>query len=211
MPLGRKAEPFNHPEWIYELKYDGFRALAVVEYGRCNLFSRNGHPFASFSELASRIGYAVMPRSIVMDGEIVCLDDKGRCQFNNLLFRRGEPFFVAFDLLQKDGNDLRTERLLDRKHELRRAVKGLSPIIYADHVEQCGTALFNKACELDLEGIVAKDGRAPYDRRQTTWFKIRNREYSQMVGREELFERERHQEPVAGWHSCSLACGEPEL
>jgi bifunctional non-homologous end joining protein LigD len=211
MPLGRKAEPFNHPEWIYELKYDGFRALAVVEYGRCNLFSRNGHPFASFSELASRIGYAVMPRSIVMDGEIVCLDDKGRCQFNNLLFRRGEPFFVAFDLLQKDGNDLRTERLLDRKHELRRAVKGLSPIIYADHVEQCGTALFNKACELDLEGIVAKDGRAPYDRRQTTWFKIRNRDYSQMVGREELFQRERHQEPVAGWDSCSLACSEAQL
>jgi bifunctional non-homologous end joining protein LigD len=211
MPLGRKPEPFDHPEWIYELKYDGFRAVAVVEYGRCTLYSRNGHPFASFSELASRIGYAVMPRSVVMDGEIVCLDQDGRSQFNDLLFRRGEPFFVAFDLLQKDGNDLRTERLLDRKHELRRAVKGLSPIIYADHVEQCGTALFNKACELDLEGIVAKDGRAPYDRRQTTWFKIRNREYSQMVGREELFERERHQEPVAGWHSCSLACGEPEL
>jgi bifunctional non-homologous end joining protein LigD len=137
MLLGRKAEPFDHPEWIYELKYDGFRALAVVEYGRCTLLSRNGHPFASFSELASRIGYAVMPRNVVMDGEIVCLDDKGRCQFNDLLFRRGEPCFVAFDLLQKNGNDLRTERLLDRKHELRRAVRGLSPIIYAEHVEQC--------------------------------------------------------------------------
>jgi bifunctional non-homologous end joining protein LigD len=211
MPLGRKAEPFDHSEWIYELKYDGFRALAVVEYGTCTLFSRNGHPFASFSELASLIGYGLMPRSMVMDGEIVCLDKDGRCQFNDLLFRRGEPYFVAFDLLQKEGNDLRTERLLDRKHELRRAVRGLSPIIYGEHVEQCGTALFNKACELDLEGIVAKDGRAPYDRRQTTWFKIRNREYSQMVGREEVFERERHQEPVAGWHSCSLACGEPQL
>jgi ATP-dependent DNA ligase len=52
MPLGRKPAPFDHPEWIYELKYDGFRALAAVEYGRCALFSRNGHPFASFSELA---------------------------------------------------------------------------------------------------------------------------------------------------------------
>src|SRR5689334_614218 len=74
MPLGRKPEPFDDPEWIYELKYDGFRALAVVEYGRCTLFSRNGRPFASFSELASRIGYALMPRSVVLDGEIVCLD-----------------------------------------------------------------------------------------------------------------------------------------
>jgi bifunctional non-homologous end joining protein LigD len=81
MPLGRKAQPFDRPEWIYELKYDGFRALAVVEYGRCALFSRSGHPFASFSELASRIGYAVMPRSVVMDGEIICLDQKGLCQF----------------------------------------------------------------------------------------------------------------------------------
>ena len=205
MRLGRKAQPFDRPEWIYELKYDGFRALAVVEYGRCALFSRNGHPFASFSELASRIGYALMPRSVVLDGEIVCLDDKGRCQFNDLLFRRGEPCFVAFDLLQKDGNDLRTERLLDRKLELRRAVRGLSPIIYAEHVEQCGTALFKKACELDLEGIVAKDGRASYDPQRSTWFKIRNRNYSQLAGREELFERERHAEPVAGWHACALA------
>jgi bifunctional non-homologous end joining protein LigD len=146
-----------------------------------------------------------MPRSVVLDGEIVCLDQDGRCQFADLLFRRGEPYFVAFDVLQKDGNDLRTERLLDRKHELRRAVRGLSPIIYADHVEQCGTALFNKACELDLEGIVAKDGRAPYDHRQTAWFKIRNRNYSQLAGREELFERERDAEPVPGWHTCALA------
>src|SRR5437762_13964127 len=104
-----------------------------------------------------------MPRSIVMDGEIVCLDDKGRCQFNDLLFRRGEACFVAFELLQKDGKDLRTERLLDRKHELRRAVRGLSPIVYAEHIERTGIAFFKKACELDLEGIVAKDGQAPYD------------------------------------------------
>jgi bifunctional non-homologous end joining protein LigD len=79
MPLGRKPEPFDHPEWIYELKYDGFRAVAVVDYGRCTLLSRNGHPFASFSQLASRIGYALMPRSVVLDGEIVCLDQEGRC------------------------------------------------------------------------------------------------------------------------------------
>jgi bifunctional non-homologous end joining protein LigD len=205
MLLGRKAEPFDHPEWIYELKYDGFQALAVVEYGRCTLLSRNGHPFASFSEVASRIGYAVMPRSVVMDGEIVCLDDKGRCQFNDLLFRRGDPSFVAFDLLQVNGRDLRRERLIDRKHELKRISSGLSPIVYADHIERTGIALFKKACELDLEGIVAKDGRAPYDPQQTTWFKIRNRNYSQLVGREDLFERERHREPVPGWHSCALA------
>jgi hypothetical protein len=68
--------------------------------------------------------------------------------------------------------------------------------------------LFERVCELDLEGIVAKHKYGPYvvEREQSTWFKIRNRSYSQMVGREELFERERHSEPVPGWHSCDLAC-----
>src|SRR5215469_1152013 len=135
MPLGRKAEPFDHSEWIFELKYDGFRTLAVVEYGRCTLYSRNGHPFASFADLAIRIGNALMPRSLVMDGEIVCLDKRGHCQFNNLLFRRCEPRFIAFDLLHASGKDLRRERLVDRKHELRRIIaNSLPPLIFADHI-----------------------------------------------------------------------------
>ena len=80
---------------------------------------------------------------------------------------------------------------------------------YVDHIEQHGTALFQRICEMDLEGIVAKHRLAPYTT-DTTWFKIKNRNYSQMQGREELFERERHKEPVAGWHSCELACAEVE-
>jgi len=95
MPVGRKAKPFNDPEWIFELKYDGFRALAVVEYGGCTLFSRNGHAYRSFADPATKIGNVLMPRSMVLDGEIVSIDDRGRCQFNDLLFRRGEPCFVA--------------------------------------------------------------------------------------------------------------------
>jgi bifunctional non-homologous end joining protein LigD len=147
-----------------------------------------------------------MPRSLVMDGEIVCLDKRGHCQFNDLLFRRSEPRFIAFDLLHASGKDLRRERLLDRKHELGRIVgNGLPPIIFADHLHESGIALFEKTCELDLEGIVAKHQHAPYDPERTTWFKIRNRNYSQMVGREKLFEQERHREPVPGWHTCALA------
>jgi len=148
MRLGRKAEPFDHPEWIFELKYDGFPALAVLEYGRCTLYSRNGHPFASFATLQRKSG-ALMPRSLVMDGEIVCLDKRGHCQFSDLLFRRSEPRFIAFDLLHASGKDLRRESLLDRKHELRRIIdNGLPPIIFADHIYESGIALFEKACEL---------------------------------------------------------------
>ena len=113
---------------------------------------------------------------------------------------------MAFDLLHSSGKDLRRERLLDRKHELRKVIgNGLPPIIFADHIYESGIALFEKACELDLEGIVAKHQHAPYDPEKSTWFKIRNPNYSQMAGREELFERERHREPVPGWHTCALA------
>ena len=104
-----------------------------------------------------------------------------------------------------NGKDLRTERLLDRKQELRRLLARApadSRLKYTDHVDGSGTALFERVCELDLEGVVAKQKSAPYvtEREQSTWFKIRNPNYSQMIGREELFERERGSEP-----GCRLA------
>ena len=109
-----------------------------------------------------------------------------------------------------DGKDLRTERLIDRKQETSRLARSpaTSPLKYNEYIDGCGIALFQRVCELDLEGIVAKQKVGPYitEREHSTWFKIRNREYSQMVGREELFERDRHSESVAGWHACVLAC-----
>ena len=215
MPLNRSREPFSSRDWLFELKYDGFRALAEIESGRCRLVSRNGNAFASFHELALRIGRLFPKNRVVMDGEIACLDKHGRPQFKNLLFRRGEPSFVAFDLLYDAGKDLRQEQLLDRKAELRRVLSRVArkePVMYAEHVEQLGEALFRRVCELDLEGIVAKLRSGPYvsERENSTWRKILNPHYSQRVGRNELFERERHKEPVAGWHSCVLACAELE-
>jgi len=131
---------------------------------------------------------------LVIDGEICSLDSRrGRPQFKDLLFRRkNPPCFFAFDLLTCDGRDLRTERLIDRKQELRRLLAKTSPpfpLRYAEHVEASGAALFQRVCELDLEGIVAKHKSGPYvaDRESSTWFKTLNREYSQMQGREELF------------------------
>jgi hypothetical protein len=145
-----------------QLKYDGFRSLAVIQNGRT---------------------------------------------------QRGEPCFFAFDLLMSDGKDLRTEKLTDRKQELRRLMSKIpeSRMRYADHVQHHGTALFQRVCKMDLEGIVSKHSLASYTTERTTWFKIKNPKYSQMEGREELFERERHKEPVAGWHCCELACAEMEL
>src|SRR5216110_3561071 len=189
MPLQRRSLPFDDPEWIYELKMDGFRALAVVEHGRAQLLSRNGHPFAAFSALAESISDSLPNVRAVIDGEICSLDRGGRPQFKNLLFRRGNPpCFFAFDLLTCDGKDLRTEQLLDRKQELRRLLaRACAPLKYTEYIDGCGVALFQRICELDLEGIVAKQKFGPYvtEREHSTWFKIRNRGYSQMAGREE--------------------------
>jgi bifunctional non-homologous end joining protein LigD len=208
-PLRSVKTPFDHPDWIFELKYDGFRALARIENGRCQLISRNGNRFSAFSELEKQIERA-LPISALLDGEIVCVDDLGRPQFEDLLFRRGTPCFFGFDLLFCDGIDLRSASLMDRKQELRRLLHVKGPLQYADHIEKSGIALFEKVCSLDLEGIVAKHKFAPYGtvKEESTWIKIRNRQYSQMKGREKLFERDRHKEPAAGWHSCDLACEE---
>ena len=148
MPLGRRALPFDHPDWIFELKYDGFRSLAIVENGRAQLISRNGHPFASFEELGKQIAGALQNgNKVVPDGEIVCVDESGKPQFRDLLFHRGTPCFFAFDLLFGDGEDWRSERLLDRNQELRRLLKSLpviSTLKYADHVEGRGIELYRR-------------------------------------------------------------------
>ena len=216
IPLRLRREPFDHPDWLFELKYDGFRALAVIESGRTQLVSRNGHPFASFADLAESVAADLsIEAKTVIDGEIVCVDRRGRPQFKDLLFHRGTPCFFAFDVLMLNGKDQRRERLIDRKQELRRLVANVSAaslLKYVDHVDGSGRALFQRVCKLDLEGIVGKQKYAPYiaSREATTWVKILNPNYSQREGREELFERDRHKEPVAGWHSCAIACAELE-
>ena len=216
MPLLKRRVPFDSSDWVFELKYDGFRAVASVDHGRTQLISRNGNTFASFQELQQTIDASLPNDSAVLDGEIVCLERRGRPRFNDLLFHRGDPCFFCFDLLFVNGQDMRLAQLSDRKQELRKLLARLpvdSRLRYADHIEALGTKLFERVCALDLEGIVAKQKFAPYtaERAISTWYKIRNPRYSQMVGREKLFERERAQEPVPGWHRCTLACISTEV
>jgi bifunctional non-homologous end joining protein LigD len=122
----------------------------------------------------------------VLDGEIVVLDGTGRPQFYELLRRRGEPVFYAFDVLMHGGQDLRVLPLIERKKILRRVVKKHPRILYAEHFERNGRDLFRVVCEQDLEGVVAKRRDAAYG---VDWFKVRNPNYSQYDGRQELFEK----------------------
>jgi bifunctional non-homologous end joining protein LigD len=127
-----------------------FRALAYVENGKCRLVSRRNHEYKSFHELCSAIAAHLSGSTVVLDGELVCLDQFGRSQFYELMFRRGQPFFYAFDLLWLNGEDLRSLPLLKRKARLKKLIgrsKG-SRLLYLDHIEGNGPRFFAKACEL---------------------------------------------------------------
>ena len=148
MLLGRRAEAFDDPDWLFELKHDGFRALAFIDAGRCRLISRNGNQFRSFDGLSLGLPHDLRPRSAVLDGEIVCLDDQGRADFADLFYRRREPIFVAFDLLAVSGNDLRHMPLAERKAELCRVLRPhLNHSLYCQHVERDGRGLFGLVCQ----------------------------------------------------------------
>jgi bifunctional non-homologous end joining protein LigD len=146
----------------------------------------------------------------VLDGEIACLGADGKSRFYDLLFRHGEPRFVAFDLLYCDGQDLRYSPLTERKYKLRSILPaGSERVLYCDHVEHDGESLFRLARENDLEGIVAKRKFDPYLPDQASWLKIRNPNYTQWAGREELFDRERESDPdLSLWDDCAKACVE---
>src|SRR5262249_53987986 len=110
--LSRRSEPFDSDQFIFELKIDGFRALAHIENGQGKLISRNGNVFRGFADLATWIAEHLKVESAVVDGEIACVDDAGRPVFRDLLFRRRQCVFIAFDLLYLNGEDPRTLPLL---------------------------------------------------------------------------------------------------
>src|SRR4051794_20353341 len=103
MRLAVLREPFDHPDWIFELKYDGFRSLAVCDGTTTKLISRRQNAYRSFQPLTTEITAALRGRCAIIDGEIVCLDSSGKPRFYDVLYRRGDPVFIAFDLLQLDN------------------------------------------------------------------------------------------------------------
>jgi bifunctional non-homologous end joining protein LigD len=185
------CSPFEHPDWIFEPKFDGFRALAYVESGACRLVSRNRNAFKTFEPLAQAIGQELSGRSAILDGEIVRPGPDGRPMFYELMRRRGPFCFYAFDLLWLDGTALRSLALSGRKALLRKLLpRKAHAVRYVEHVAS-STDLFRVICDRDMEGIVAKQASAHYTPEAPIWVKIKNRQYSQAVGREDFFDRRR--------------------
>src|SRR5262249_42871170 len=150
MPLVRWPESFDDAGWLYELKLDGFRALAYIGRRSASLVSRNGHVCTSFRVLAHEIAGTIKATTAIFHGEVVCLRDDGHPDFNALLFRRREPHFYAFDVLWLDGVDLRNRPLIERKRVLRRLVpRRAGRLRYLDHVVRRGCDLFAAVCATD--------------------------------------------------------------
>jgi len=178
-------EPFDDPEWLYELKWDGYRALAEIDReGKLELVSRNGKDFAPKFPEFNALAESFSERPLIVDGEIVVLDKDGRPSFGALQerldrFGRLTPgkfgvTFVVFDLLYGNGRDLRKEPLEKRKAILESILTGKGPVLYSKHVVGDGTQLYRLAEQGGLEGIIAKRRDSRYEeRRSKAWLKIK--------------------------------------
>jgi bifunctional non-homologous end joining protein LigD len=186
--LTEREHPFDDPDWLFEIKLDGFRALAYLLKGECRLASRNGSTFKGFQSLRSAIAQELDVKNAILDGEIVSLDAQGRTDFNALLNRKGKLCYFAFDLLFLNHKDRRDLPLRERKQLLRSIMPARSEFVfYVEYVVGEGKALFKTVREHDLEGIVAKRADSLYDPEQAGWRKIANHRYTQKEGRADLF------------------------
>ena len=115
----RRKEPFDHPDWLFDFKYDGFRALSYLEHRSCRLISRNGNDPSRFAGLSEQLAVGLDVNNAILDGEVIATDDSGRPQFYDLLRRTRGVAYVAFDILWLDGTDQRTLPLSERRARLR--------------------------------------------------------------------------------------------
>src|SRR5258708_294005 len=181
------GHPFSDPNWLFEIKWDGVRALARIENGDLALRSRNAIDITKrYPELAS-LPDALVARQAVIDGEIVALDAQGHSSFERLqermhvrapsenLVAQMPAVYFAFDLLYCDGYDLRESPLIERKQLLQRLLYTSERFRYADHQLEHGKELFALAEQNGLEGIVAKRADSPYvSDRSPYWVKLKS-------------------------------------
>jgi bifunctional non-homologous end joining protein LigD len=179
--------PFDDSAWLYEIKWDGYRAIGFIEEGQLRLVSRNQNDLTpEFPELQD-VPQFIRAKTAVLDGEIAVLDEQGRSSFDLIQQRTGirkggrrvagrSDLFViyyVFDLLWIDGYDLRRVALEQRKAALAKIIKPGGLVRFSEHFEQ-GLALWEAAKQQGLEGILAKRRNSTYEeRRSREWKKIK--------------------------------------
>ncbi len=172
--------PPEGDNWIYELKYDGYRLELATAGASAKLYTRSGLDWSAKFAAIARDAAGLKCKSALIDGEAVVLDANGVSAFPALVSaleqRRSEAIqFVAFDLLSLDGVDLRKQALSKRQKALRKVVgEGSAHIRLAEHIAGDGQRVFAQAVAGGAEGIIAKDRNAPYaSRRSHAWVKIK--------------------------------------
>lgn len=167
--------------WLHEIKFDGYRIMAMSEPSGITLKTRTGHDWTSkFDGIADALK-DLPADSVIVDGEVTILDPAGHTSFQRLqnsIKRRDfeDLVYLAFDLLYLNGYDLTATPLIERKRLLRAIIPETddSIIRYSDHIEGRGKQVAQRACELDLEGVICKRADAKYEqRRSPTWLKVK--------------------------------------
>ncbi|MDA8125146.1 MAG: non-homologous end-joining DNA ligase [Deltaproteobacteria bacterium] len=171
-------EPFDHPDWLFEVKWDGYRAVAEIRKGNVALYSRNGisldQKFAPIRESLATFGFEAL-----LDGEIVVTDEAGNPDFQRLQDYpkngKGPLLYQVFDLLHFAGHDLTALPLLRRKEILKSILPDLPNVKFSDHVVGEGILFFQVARERGLEGIMAKEAQSTYRLgvRSRQWQKVK--------------------------------------
>jgi bifunctional non-homologous end joining protein LigD len=178
--------PFSNPQWLFEIKWDGVRAIAWIDSGELKLRARSGSDITEqYPDLAG-LPKAFSGRQAIIDGEIAVLDGRGHSNFEKLqermhvrnpaqkLISEYPVIYFAFDLLYCDGYDLRGAPLLQRKQLLQRLLHVSERIRYSDHQVEKGKELFELAKQNELEGIIAKRVDSLYvSERSTNWLKLK--------------------------------------
>jgi bifunctional non-homologous end joining protein LigD len=171
-------EPFDDDNWLFEVKWDGYRAICTIDERKSlTLVSRNGLDMLARFPVLHDLGDAFSSIPIMVDGEIVSLDAEGRSEFQRLQESQKKNTvltYVAFDVLYADGRDLRKTPLEERKVLLERLIRNDEAVVYSKHVVGKGRALFAEAQRRHLEGIVGKRRGSLYqERRSRDWVKIK--------------------------------------
>jgi bifunctional non-homologous end joining protein LigD len=175
----RVATPFDGEDWIYEIKWDGYRAVAYLKKSKVNIYSRN---LLSFNEKFAPVVQTLreLKTEAVFDGEIVALDETDKPNFQLLQNHAAEESrfaYYVFDLVWYNGKDLTGLPLLDRKNVLLDILPADHPVIrYSSHIERTGKDFFEVAVKHGLEGIMAKRATSNYVKNQRSgeWLKIKN-------------------------------------
>lgn len=179
-------QPFSDDEWIYEMKWDGYRAIAEVDGKNVSLYSRNGNTFnTSYPVVVAAL--QSMKLHAVLDGEVVVIDENGKSDFQRLQYYQTDsnhPMeYRVFDVLSVDGKDVTHLPLLKRKKILQGLLKKNDVVKYSDHIVGRGIDFFKAAQRQDLEGIIAKkaDSRYHIGKRSSEWLKIKNHKTADVV------------------------------